>query len=238
MRDIVFSAVLFDMDGVLIQSREVIEYAWTSVAKKNGIELSDEYADEFIHGRLGSYTLDAIFKNFSEEEKHDIKRQVDDIEETAKYDLVPGVFKLLNLFRVSQVPLALVTSSWSAKIDNVIQDHGLGSVFATIIDRDDVIHGKPDPACYRLAAKRLGVDIRQCLIFEDSQSGVKAAVQSGASCIGIGHDPTLKSCGAKAAFSNFCHLLSPRFGGNRHYIDLSDETSPLVLANASGSNIG
>ena len=96
-----FTAVCFDMDGVLIQSREVIESAWTTVARKYGVEVDQAFVHEHIHGRPGGYTLQALFGQFEERERVAIKQQVDTLEELSDCSLVPGVAAFITLLDVS-----------------------------------------------------------------------------------------------------------------------------------------
>lgn len=191
------------MDGVLIQSRSVIERAWTSVAHQYGISVDKAFIDEHIHGRPGAYTLDVLFADIDPAQRHHIKQQVDAIEEVSECAMVPGVAHLIKQLRDHNLPMALVTSSWPARIAHVLRQHQLEAVFDCIITRDDVIYGKPAPDAYVLAAQQLHRSPTECLVFEDSVSGVQAAVGSGALCVGIGHDPFLTDYGASTLFPDF-----------------------------------
>ncbi|MDD1004329.1 HAD family hydrolase [Pseudomonas sp. TNT2022 ID642] len=205
-----FTAVCFDMDGVLIQSREVIESAWTTVARQHGIKVDQAFIHEHIHGRPGGYTLQALFGQFDEQERVAIKQQVDTLEELSDCSLVPGVAAFITLLKDCAVPMALVTSSWRARVEHVLQQHHLTSVFDSIICRDDVRSGKPAPDPYRLAAAQLARQSDECLVFEDSVSGVQSAISSGALCIGIGDDPTLTAHGALCTYADFTALAVSR----------------------------
>ncbi len=204
------------MDGVLIQSREVIEHAWTTVAREYGVSVDQDFIDEHIHGRLGGYTLKTLFAEFGEAQQVAIKREVDAIEQVTNCALVPGVAALIARLREHAVPLALVTSSWRARVDHVLQQHDLMSAFDSIICRDDVRSGKPAPDPYRLAAAQLGRQSDECLVFEDSVSGVQSAVSSGALCIGIGDDPTLTAHGAAGVYADFTRLALRLDGRGAH----------------------
>ncbi|MEA3252492.1 MAG: HAD family phosphatase [Pseudomonadota bacterium] len=203
MMDKHLKAVLFDMDGVLIESRNLIERVWTSVAAKYDVTVTADFVREHIHGRPGHYTRDELFKGFSLDERLAIKAEVDAMEESAFSPMLPGVNFFLNLLKASDVPMALVTSSWRQRIVNVIEMHCLHGVFCVIVDRDNVAKGKPNPQCYRAAASQLGISARDCLIFEDSVSGVKAGVASRATCLGIGEGDDLLKAGALARFADF-----------------------------------
>lgn len=204
------------MDGVLIQSREVIEHAWTTVAREYGISVDQAFIDEHIHGRPGGHTLKTLFAEFDEAQQVAIKRKVDAIEQVTNCALVPGVATLIARLREHAVPLALVTSSWRARVGHVLQQHHLTSAFDSIICRDDVRSGKPAPDPYRLAAAQLGRQSDECLVFEDSVSGVQSAVSSGALCIGIGDDPTLTAHGAAGVYADFTRLALRLDGRGAH----------------------
>ncbi|WP_367082990.1 HAD family phosphatase [Pseudomonas sp. HOU2] len=204
------------MDGVLIQSREVIEHAWTTVAREYGISVDQAFIDEHIHGRPGGHTLRTLFAEFDEAQQVAIKREVDAIEQVTNCALVPGVATLIARLREHAVPLALVTSSWRARVGHVLQQHDLMSAFDSIICRDDVRSGKPAPDPYRLAAAQLGRQSDECLVFEDSVSGVQSAVSSGALCIGIGDDPTLTAHGAAGVYADFTRLALRLDGRGAH----------------------
>lgn len=204
------------MDGVLIQSREVIEHAWTTVAREYGLSVDQAFIDEHIHGRPGGYTLKTLFAEFGEAQQVAIKREVDAIEQVTNCALVPGVATLIARLRERAVPLSLVTSSWRARVEHVLQQHDLTSAFDSIICRDDVRSGKPAPDPYRLAAAQLGRQSDECLVFEDSVSGVQSAISSGALCIGIGDDPTLTAHGAAGVYADFTRLALRLDGRGAH----------------------
>lgn len=214
-----FSAVCFDMDGVLIQSRAVIERAWTDVAYDYGITVSEEFIHHHIHGRPGEYTLKMLFGEFNTEHRCIIKKQVDAAEESAPCALVPGVAILIAQLQECGVPLALVTSSWPQRIENVLRQHGLEKSFDCVVSREDVTNGKPAPDCYELAAKKLDRNTCQCLVFEDSSSGVRSAVSSGALCLGIGGDTSLLIDGAAAVYLDFNMLPVVSCMMNTHSFD-------------------
>ncbi|WP_259640442.1 HAD family hydrolase [Pseudomonas savastanoi] len=214
-----FSAVCFDMDGVLIHSRNAIERAWTDVAYDYGINVSKEFIHHHIHGRPGEYTLKMLFGEFNNEQRGIIKKQVDAAEESAPCALMPGVAILIAHLHECGVPLALVTSSWPQRIENVLRQHGLGKFFDCVVSREDVKNGKPAPDCYELAAQKLARKTHQCLVFEDSSSGVRSAVSSGALCLGIGGETSLLADGAAAVYADFNILPVASSSTNTHSFD-------------------
>ncbi|MEB0044138.1 MULTISPECIES: HAD family phosphatase [unclassified Pseudomonas] len=214
-----FTAVCFDMDGVLIQSREVIECAWTTVARHYGVAVDQAFIREHIHGRPGGYTLQALFGQFGEQQRQVIKREVDAIEQVSACALTPGVATLIAQLQDAAVPLALVTSSWRERVEHVLHQHDLKSAFDSIVCRDDVRSGKPAPDAYRLAAAQLQRHSDECLVFEDSLSGVQAAISSGALCVGIGDDLTLTAHGASGVYADFGALPVSMTNTKAHVYD-------------------
>src|SRR4051812_36201659 len=90
------AAVMFDMDGVLIQSREVIQETWLRVARDYGIDVREADIHEHIHGRPGSHTLNTLFHGIPKMERLIAKQRVDSLEETADCDLTEGTTCLLE----------------------------------------------------------------------------------------------------------------------------------------------
>ena len=161
---------------------------------------------DHVHGRPGGYTLDYLFGHLPMERRRILKQRVDALEEGADCPLLPGVAAVIRQLRWLDVPLALVTSSWPARIDHVLRQHDLQAAFRTLVSRDDVVHGKPAPDGYRLAAARLGVAPSRCLVFEDSLSGVQAACAAGATCVAIGEESGLLAAGARWSVRDFREL--------------------------------
>lgn len=186
--DKIIRGVLIDMDGTLIDSKPTIEHAWCSVAAEYGVLISASEIEEHIHGRNGSYTLQRFFGHLPEVIQKEIKRKVDGIEETANTALIPGVEQALALFKTKGLKIALVTASWPERINYILSLHRIAGFFDVIVCRNDVTKGKPDPEGYIIAATKLGICANECIVFEDSLSGIQAGKNSGAVCIGIGNE--------------------------------------------------
>jgi HAD superfamily hydrolase (TIGR01509 family) len=99
---------------------------------------------------------------------------------------MPGVAERLEELYQAKIPMALVTASPRVMADNVSAALG-AHYFQSIVSTDDVVNSKPDPEGYLKAARQLNVDIEKCLIFEDSNTGVRAGQASGASVVGLTH---------------------------------------------------
>lgn len=198
-----FHAVLFDMDGVIVDSRSAIEYAWGEVLTRyTGRVLDEKTIEEQVHGRTGSHTVAALFPDHTPDQHKEIWAAVDAIEETAPYSMIPGIREFLADLGRAGFTVGLVTSSWPAKIAHVVGLLALDSPFSIVVSRDDVSHGKPHPEPYLKGCEQLGVAPESTLVFEDSLSGVRSAVAAGTRCVGIGGDE-LVDAGALAAVPDF-----------------------------------
>jgi beta-phosphoglucomutase-like phosphatase (HAD superfamily) len=181
MRDI--QAVLFDMDGVVIDTRQSVAAFWRAFAAERGVTLSpDDFADH-VFGVPAGHTLTALFPGVSLDAA--FRERVRDYEQGLAYVEVPGLTGFVGCLRVGGVPTALVTSGEGWKVEAMAGQLGLAGAFDAVVTATDVRRGKPDPEGYALAARRLGVPGACCLVFEDSPSGVRAAVAAGSRCIGV-----------------------------------------------------
>lgn len=199
------NSVVFDMDGVLIDSAAVIERGWAEGAQLFDREISKEDIHNHIHGQPGPHTIKALFSDLPISAQKKIQAHVIEYETTANYDLIPGVKELVHALHEAGVTLALVTSAWQEKIDQALDVLQAHSHFSVIVQRDDVSRGKPYPDPYLLAAKRLGLSACEMLVFEDAHSGVKSAVTAGAYCVGVG-DKGLVESGAQFVVPNFMQV--------------------------------
>ncbi|MFW7215767.1 HAD family hydrolase [Enterobacter sp. BNK-22] len=196
------SAVLFDMDGVLIDSNPVIERAWTEAAAMYGIDISNEDIVQHIHGQPGHYTIRALFGHLPLHEQNNVQNHVIYVENTAEYAPIPGVAKLIASLHSAGVTVGIVTSGWKEKIERVAAMLDISQSVSVIVERDDVERGKPFPDPYLVAARRLNIPARNALVFEDSVSGVTSAVAAGAYCVGLGAAELLKH-GARLTLQDF-----------------------------------
>ncbi|MEE7532684.1 HAD family phosphatase [Klebsiella huaxiensis] len=195
-------AVLFDMDGVLIDSNAVIERAWSEAAKMYGREISDEDIIKHIHGQPGPHTIRALFNDLPLADRQKVQEHIIYVENTASYEAILGVAELITSLKDAGITVGIVTSGWREKIERVIKMLHIQSCISVIVERDDVARGKPYPDPYLLAAERLGIPASQAVVFEDSRSGVTSAVAAGAYCVGIGGDDLLPY-GAMLAIPDF-----------------------------------
>lgn len=223
----VFSAILFDMDGVIIDSRTVIENAWrTAALRYTGRVLDERDILEHVHGRAGSHTVSALFPEYDPDQRKKIWCEVDQIEEKASYQPISGVLDFIAALRGTAVTIGLVTSSWPAKIAHVLGLLDLQDVFQEVVSRDDITRGKPHPDPYLVGCRRIGAAPGETLVFEDSLSGVRSATGAGTVCVGIGDD-TLVEAGAVDAVVDFTGLAIATGGGRRALTGVNPEITLL-----------
>lgn len=194
------AAVLFDMDGVLIDSKSVIEQGWREAAQMYGRQITDDDVIKHIHGQPGPHTIRALFHDLPISAQEKIQAHIIHVENTVDCEAIPGVKRLIASLNTAGLTVGIVTSGWRYKIDRVIAL--LQAHVSVIVERDDVERGKPYPDPYLLAAERLGIPSGKTIVFEDSRSGVTSAVAAGAYCVGIGEED-LMPCGAKLIIPDF-----------------------------------
>lgn len=173
--------VLFDLDGVLLDSEGLYSIFWAQMDKEHptGIE---NFAS-FIKG----FHLDRILGYFdSNETRQHVLEQLLTFEKEMRYEFFPGALEFVRQLRAMNIPMAIVTSSDRKKMQSLYQQHPeFPTLFDQIITGDMVVKAKPDPYCYLMGAELIGVNIKDCIVIEDSRNGLLAGRASGARVIGI-----------------------------------------------------
>jgi sugar-phosphatase len=177
-----YAAILFDMDGVIIDTRPSVNTFWQRLAAENGIELTTADFHRDIYGCPMLHTLQIFFPQLDPQA---VSHRLDIYELNLTYTEIPGATTLLQACRQAGLPTALVTSANRRKVSVVMSQLGLKDVFTSQVTVEEIRRGKPHPDCYTLAAQRLDLLPEQCLVFEDAVSGIKAGVAAGAHCIGV-----------------------------------------------------
>ena len=172
LADEVFEAVLFDMDGTLIDSTPAVIRAWTTWAQELGLT-AEELGRH--HGVPSAGVVRAVLP--PERQQAAIAR-IDELELADVADIVvlPGAAEALKA--LVDAKNAIATSCTVPLARARIGAAGLQPP-STLVTADDVTHGKPDPEPFLVAAERLGVDPRRCLVVEDAPMGLKAAHAAG-----------------------------------------------------------
>ena len=173
--------VLFDLDGVLLDSEGQYSVFWGQMEKEyaTGIDHFASYIKGFHLARILSY-----FEN--DEVRQQVVDKLLEFERGMRYEFFPGALEFVQQLREARIPMAIVTSSDHKKMKALFSQHpDFPALFEIIITGDMVTKAKPDPDCFLLGAKQLGIDIKDCVVFEDSRNGLIAARASGARVIGV-----------------------------------------------------
>jgi len=181
--------VIFDMDGVLIDSEPFWREAEIAAFKKQNCELTEEMCmtvmgmrnDEFVKHWVKYFKLEN--PNFGQIEI-DILSKVQELIET-KGTILPGVIDTLEFFKKQQIPIALASSSPLGIIQSVVDTLGIEKYFKVMCSAEFEEYGKPHPSVFISAANYLRVEPDDCLVFEDSVNGVIAAKAAKMKCIAI-----------------------------------------------------
>jgi mannitol-1-/sugar-/sorbitol-6-phosphatase len=174
------AAVLFDMDGTLVDSSSCVETTWRMWAGKHGVDI--DALLRISHGRQNRETIRLIAPHLDTPDEIAFLVQT---EEDCHQGIVEvrGARALLDSMGTS-APWAVVTSAWRTLCEKRLRLAGL-PLPGVMITADDITHSKPHPEGYLLAAKRLGVAPADCLVIEDAHAGIEAARAAGMPVIGI-----------------------------------------------------
>lgn len=175
-------AVLFDMDGVVLDTETQYSIFWNKTGRET---LGIENFDSLIKGSTGAQIGEMYYKGREEEFAGIIERN-NEWESQMTYDYFPGVVEFIGDLRRNGVKPALVTSSDEKKMIYVYNAHPeMKTMFDEILTAEYFTRSKPDPECFLLAMKMLGVAPENVYVFEDSFHGLTAGMASGATVIGM-----------------------------------------------------
>lgn len=177
------SGVIFDFNGTLFWDSEYQEKSWDDYLAAYDIFLTDAQKRDYIHGRNGKDTLEILFqRKLSDDEVHHYSEEKEVLyrNECLKHEmqLAPGALDLLDYLKANDIPRAIATASGKSNVDFFIDRFHLLDYFAEehIVYNDGIVKGKPHPDLFDRAIERLGVGKTGSIIFEDSHSGVQAAL--------------------------------------------------------------
>lgn len=182
-------AVIFDMDGVIIDSEPIHNRVMLATLRHFGIPFDER---EFVHyvGTTNAFLFEKLKR------EHPVSASIEEmdayqyhalLETIPKEDIqpIPGIVPLLAALRERRIQAAIASSSSLELIEAVTRKFAIASYFKNFLSGEDLPKSKPDPAIYLLSAEKLGVRPADCLVIEDARLGVEAAKAAGMTCIGF-----------------------------------------------------
>jgi beta-phosphoglucomutase len=203
-------AFIFDLDGVIVDTARYHFLAWQKLAQELGIEFTPEHNEE-LKGVSRVRSLDIILElgkvTASQEDKNRwlIQKNEDYLAYLVNIDqseVLPGVMPILQFLKEKNQPIALGSASKNAR--PILEKTGIIHYFDAIVDGNDVTNAKPDPEVFLQAAKLLGANPDNAIVFEDSVAGVQAANIAKMTSVGIGEETILHE--AKYIFKDFTFM--------------------------------
>lgn len=186
--------VIFDLDGVIVSTDRYHYEAWKILADKNNLLFNYEI-NHMLRGVSRSESLKIILdlnsraadpEEFSRmlDEKNRIYR--DKLNQLSEKDILPGVLSLLRELKERQIPVAIGSSSKNTPL--ILDRIGLTDAFCVIIDGNCISRSKPDPEVFLKCAEQMNAAPADCVVFEDAEAGIEAALTADMHSIGVGEE--------------------------------------------------
>jgi len=199
--------VIFDMDGVIVHSNPTHKKAIQKFLKERNQSVSDAYLENNVYGCPNKEWMPKLF---GKEDPDKLERLADEKEQLFRDIFVPednvveGIHDFLEQLGKRNIPMAVATSAPGENADYILSRLAILKYFTAVLDSSDINKGKPNPEVYIKAAKLLNKRPEECIVIEDSISGVKAGLNAGATVIGVTTTHTAEE------LSN-CHLTIKNF---------------------------
>jgi len=202
--------VIFDLDGVIVDTAKYHFLAWKKLADSLGFEFTESH-NELLKGVSRIRSLEILLKTgnvtLSDTEKQKVltsknTQYLGYIEKMGADEILPGVLKVLDYLDQNKVNYVLGSASKNAEL--ILKQVNLHHRFFGIVDGNDVSKAKPDPEVFLIGAKKLNLEPENCIVFEDAIAGVEAAKIANMTAIGIGDKEIL--CEADFVFKDFTEI--------------------------------
>jgi beta-phosphoglucomutase len=215
LRSRLLRGIVFDMDGVVIDSHPAHRRAWQKFLHAVGRDVTETELDFVLDGRKRDEILCYFLGELKPAQIAQYGALKDEMLQQLGEDLrpLPGIIEFLNSLSPAGIRIALATSAGRRRTCGTLEELGLARYFDAIVTGDEVGKGKPDPAIYRLVAERLNETPESLLVVEDAVSGVKSARAAGMRCLGVASPQraeALRDAGADPVISDFRSLSLAR----------------------------
>ncbi len=182
-------AVIFDLDGTLIDNNSFHLETWKKYLKNIGRNISEEEYNANINGRTNKDAIEYIYgRKMSDEEilKYTLEKEALYREIYQPFILpVPGLIELLEILKNKNIPIGIATSGIQPNINFMFEHIPIKKYFKVVVNSSHIKKGKPDPEIYLKTASLLNVLPKNCLVFEDAVVGIKSAKAAGMKVIAV-----------------------------------------------------
>lgn len=202
--------IIFDLDGVIVDSHPAHKKAWRALLRSLGRDVSGQELEFVVEGHKREEILRHFLGELSEEEVRQYGALKDKYFADFAHEVsaVPGVLDFIHQAEAAGLALAVGTSAGRRRAEEMLERLGLRARLRAIVTGDEVRAGKPDPAVFQVAAEQLGVPSQNVLVCEDAVAGVQAAKRAGMKCLAIaanGRRTLLETAGADWVVQDFTH---------------------------------
>jgi HAD superfamily hydrolase (TIGR01509 family) len=191
-----FKAFLFDFDGTVADTMAAHLVAWNKALKIYNLTLSREQHLEWA-GRPTRQIVEMLNAKYGSKIEPDSFVQAKENEYLASISQVRAIASIVDIIKhyFGKIPMAVVSGSRHRPVDMALAQLDLAKYFDAVVCADDYTRGKPDPDCFLLAAEKLKVAPKDCLVFEDASLGIEAAKRAGMACLRVTEKHEIASIG-------------------------------------------
>jgi beta-phosphoglucomutase len=193
------SACIFDLDGVIVDTAKYHYLAWKRLTDLLNIHFTEK-DNERLKGVSRMASLEIILEIGRRELNDNLKDEyamlknnwyVDYISRMTPEEILPGALAFINELRNADIRVAIGSASKNTPM--ILERVGIKDLFDAVADGNNVSKAKPDPEVFLKAAEMLGAEPTKCIVFEDAQAGIQAALNAGMMCIGVGSAKVLEN---------------------------------------------
>ena len=200
--------IIFDLDGVIVDSHPAHKQAWKLFLASLGREVSDEELEFVLEGQKRDHILRHFLGDLTEQQVRQYGAQKEALFRNSVPDIkiTRGLPEFLKHAVAAGVAMALASSGSRGRVEYLLEELDFREYFQAIVTGDDVATGKPDPAIFNLTAERMEMRPQEILVCEDAVNGVQAAKLAGMKCLAIaanGRGPMLAKAGADKIVPDF-----------------------------------
>lgn len=181
-------AVIFDMDGVVVDNYQYHREAWMIFCNRYNLDFNRSFRSKVFGGTNRDHLETFFDRHLSDREIEQYEDEKEAIYRSLYRDHIApvnGLASFLAALKEAGIPMGLATSSPPVNVHFVLNETNTGQYFRTILDASSITRGKPDPEIFLKAARSIGVDPSECIVFEDSVNGIIAARRAGMKVVGL-----------------------------------------------------